>query len=446
MRIALVVATVAVSAAVSTVGHCAPPPLPDRPLTLEDCTAIALMSNPQIAGSEQNVISARASVTGARSSQYPQLSLSAVEGLSGSSGLGSTHNGLSSAGGHRREELDLSVGMTFWQKGRKERVEEGRALLRAADFGHAATAQALVEQVARDYYGVLAAQELVKVAQAGVESAQGHLEQVQAFIDAGAAAEVDVFPAEDDLARARLDLIDARGDARLAMAGLKNSMGLPPTRALEIAESPGLDDEEVPSLEEAIATALEARPELSSGRASVEANRYALAQADIERGPVTSIVAGYDLGYANWSDRTSSWDVLLTVSLPLLDGGATKAAATQARARLKGSQADLESQINQVELEVEQALVELERTQERVQASEVAVAAAEARLAAAEGKYRNAVGILLEVIDARVAVTEAHASRVQARYDYQTALVALERAMGTLAVPQTRGQNGPVDD
>jgi outer membrane protein len=443
----LVLAALALSAATATVGHCAPPlALPDRPLTLEDCTAIALARNPQVTASEQNVISARAGVTRARSSYYPQLSLSAVEGLTGASAFASQQNGLSAAGDHTREELDLALGVTLWQQGRQEAVGESEALVRAADFGHASTTQALVEQVASDYYGVLAAQQLVGVAQAGVESAQGNLGQVKAFVDAGSAADVDVFAADDDLARAQLDLIDARSNARLAMAALKNTMGLSPATALELAESPARGDEEVPSLQEAIAIALEARPELAADRASLQANRYALAQAEIERGPVTGVTAGYDQGYAHWSDRTSSWEVLLTVSLPLLDGGATKAAAAQARARLKGSEADLESRINQVELEVEQALVELERARERVQASAVSVTAAEARLAAADGKYQNGVGILLEVIDARVAVTNARASQVQARYDYQTALVALDRAMGTLGVPAPPKQNGAADD
>jgi outer membrane protein len=446
MRIAMAIATLVASAAAITVGHCAPPPIPDRPLTLADCTAIALARNPQIAASEQNVISAKAGVTRARSSYYPQLSLAAVEGLTGSSGFRSTQSGLSTAGDHTREELDLALGMTLWQQGRKERVEESNALLRAADFGHASTTQTLIEQVAADYYSVLATEQLVAVAEAGVESAQSHLEQVKAFIDAETAADVDVFPAEDDLARARLDLIDVRSNARLAMAALKNSMSLPPTTALELAESPAAGDEELPSLQEAIARALEARPELSADRASLQANRYALAQAEIERGPVTSVTAGYDQGYVNWSDRSSSWDVLFAVSLPLLDGGATKAAAAQARAQLKQSEAGLRSRIDQVELEVEQSLVELERTRERVQASAASVTAAEARLAAAEGKYQNGVGILLEVIDARVAVTDARASQVQARYDHQTALVALERAIGTLNVPELEGGDGAVHD
>jgi outer membrane protein TolC len=70
------------------------------------------------------------------------------------------------------------------------------------------------------------------------------------------------------------------------------------------------------------------------------------------------------------------------------------------------------------------------------------VAAAQARLAAAEGKYHQGVGILLEVIDARVAVTSALANQVRARYDHQTALVNLQWAIGTLAPPAAAPAGG----
>jgi outer membrane protein TolC len=441
MRIALLGAMLLALEVLGGIAYGAPPPeLPDRPLTLEDCTAIALARNPQIAASEQRVVSAQAGVVRARSSYYPQLSLAAVEGRTGGSALSSgTSTG---SRDHTREELDLSLGMTLWQAGRKEAVGQSRSLLTAAGHDQATTTQNLVEQVANDYYGVLATQQLVGVTEAGVESAQGHLEQVQAFIEAGAAADVDVFPAQDDLARAQLDLIDARSNAQLAMAGLKNSMGVPPATVFTLAESPAPEERAIPSLEDALATALAGRREVLATRASTQAARYALAQAEIERGPVASVAAAYDRAYTQWSYRDSAWEVAAAVSWPLLDGGATKAAAAQARAQLRQSEADLQGVINQVELEVDLALVEANRTRERVQASAVSVTAAEARLAAAEGKYDNAVGILLEVIDARVAVTDARANQVRSRYDYQTALVALERAMGTLAAPEAAGAGG----
>jgi outer membrane protein len=427
-----VVLMVAAAAPPAPAAAPSPAALPDRPLSLDDCVVIALAHNPQITASQQGVIAAEAGLTRARSSYYPQLSLDSVEGFTGST-LGSADT---------RQDLDLAARLTLWRRGRAENVAVSATSLHASELGHVSTVRDLVQQVAGNYYAVLAAHELLAVAQGGVESAQSHLEQVKARAALGATAEVDVFPADDDLARAQLDLIDARSDVRLALARLKHTLGVPPDTALDLAPAAPAVAGEFPSLAEALQTARTRRSELMQAEAVTRASRYAVTLARIGRGPLLDVSAQYDRGYADWNALDPAWGLLLTASWPLFDGYATRSDETSARAQLSRSEANLQQAINQVGLEVEDALVEAERTRERVDASAKSVAAAQARLAAAEGKYHQGVGILLEVIDARVAVTSALANQVRARYDHQTALVNLQRAIGTLAPPAAAPAGG----
>ena len=412
-------------------GRCASDELVSgQPLTLEECVVIALENNPQITISEQGLITAQTRVTRARSSYYPQLSLSATEAVS--------DGRFDAAGGdgtERQEAADVVLRQTLWERGRADSVAESRAASEATQWQHAATLQGLVDQVAADYYGLLAAQQLVGVAEGGMESAQSHLEQVKARIEVGATAEVDVFPAEDDLARAELDLIDARSGVRLAAAALRNSMGVSQETEIELAPAAPLEGMETPSLKEALAVAQEIRPEVLSSLASLQGSGKALNLAKIRRGPLADLSREYDWGYTDWEARDGAWDLRLSLGWPLFDGYSTEADVVAGRAGLRRSEADLQRTMNQVGLEVETALVSVERAWERVSASQKSVAAADARMRAAEGQYQQGVGIFIEVIDARTALTEAQASEVRARYDYRTALVALERALGTLRVP-----------
>lgn len=402
--------------------------IPARPLTLEECTTIALRNNPTITTAEQGVVAAEAGAMAARSSYYPQLSLSAVEGVMSRT---------STVGSERREDLDLVVSQTLWQRGRRQSVEQSAYSLQAAAFDRTTTVQSLVEQVASGYYSVLAATQLVGVAEAGVASAQSHLEQVQARADVGATAEVDVYPAQDDLARAELDLIDTRSNVQLAFARLRNTMGVSPGLKLDLAEATFAELPQPPSLEQALQTARQQRPEVLGSSAAVSARERSLSLARIRRGPLADVSGVYAQGYTDWAAQDPSWDLLLSISWPLFDGYNTRSDVIAAKASLTRQEADRQRVVNQVGLEVDNALVEVNRTRERMQASAKSVAAAEARMAAAEGKYQQGVGILLEVIDARVAVTRALADQVRARYDYQIALVALDRAQGTLPVPAT---------
>jgi outer membrane protein len=401
-----------------------------KPLTLEECVVIALQNNPQITISEQGVVTAQAGLTRARSSYYPQLSLSATEAVSDG-----RFDAAGDDGTERQEEVDVVLRQTLWERGRADSVAESQAASEATAWGHAATIQGLVDQVAADYYALLAVQQLVGVAESGVEAAQSHLEQVKARIEVGATAEVDAFPAEDDLARAELDLIDARSGVRLAAAALRNSMGVPQQTEFELAEAPPLEGTKTPSLGEALAVAQERRPEVLSSRASLQGSGKALNLAKIRRGPLADLSGEYDWGYTDWEARDGAWDLRLSLGWPLFDGYSTEADVVAARAGLRRSEADLQRTLNQVGLEVQTALVSVERAWERVAASQKSVAAADARMRAAEGKYQQGVGIFIEVIDARTALTQAQASEVRAQYDYRTALVALDRALGTLRVP-----------
>ncbi len=396
------------------------------PLTLSQCVLIALERNPGLAASGQRVIGADAALTRARSPYYPQLTLGLVEAVANDPADGT----------ERTEDASLVLRQTVWESGLRESVQESAARLESAEFGYASDVQSLVEQVATDYYGVLASDRLVEVAQAGVESSTRHLEEVQARIEVGVSAAVDEATAQDDLARAELSLIDARGLVRVARARLKTTMGLPQQTALELAPPPPVAEEDLPTLDQALATAERNRPDVRSSTAAVEASRKAARQAEIRRGPVADVSGLYDWGYLDWERRDPSWDLVLTLSWALFDGYARAADVDAARASLAQTEAQFQALLDQVGLEVESALTEVERARERVAATAKSVAAAEARLRAAEGKYQQGVGILLEVTDARAALTSAQADQIRAAYDYRTALVALERVLGTLPLPE----------
>jgi len=399
-----------------------------QPLSLTECILVALQNNPEIVSSQQGIIGAQAGLTRARSDYYPQLSLNASEGI--------TSGGISAPRSSEwRNEIGLGLNMTLWRSGRSANVAESRLELEMAKLGHIDTMQALAERVATDYYAVLASQELVAVADVGVEAAQQHLQDVKTRIRLGAAAEVDIFAVEDDLARTELDLIDARSGVRSALAHLKFTMGVAYTTDLQIAAVPMGVAEALPSLAEAVNSAMDKRPDVLANRKAIRSRQYALEQAQTKRGPTVELGGQYGRSYTDWRANDDSWNVLATASWPLLDGQATKADETSARASIRHSEAALQLLLNQVALQVENALVEIDRTTERMKASEKSVAAAQAHLRAAEARYRQGVGILLEVTDARAALTSAAASQVRVRFDYQVALVALQRATGMLALP-----------
>lgn len=399
------------------------------PLTLQDCLRMAFQDSPKVASSRLAVVGAQAQLTGAKSSYYPQLSLSAAQGTAGSGVSGSDET-------RWRNEADLNLGLTLWRSGRTESVRQSDLQLQVAEVNRVDTLQGLVQQVTVDYYKVLASKELLGVAEAGFASAQQHLYQVQTLIKYGRTADVDIYAAEDDLARAELDLINARSGVQSALSGLKFTLGVPYTTELDVAPAEAGPSETVPRLEEAVDLAMRERPDVRADRMTLETRSLGLTQAKIGRGPTVEVGGRFAQPYSDWDAGNHSWSVLANVSWPLFDGGARKAGVTSAQAALQRAEVEQRQLANQVALDIQSALIEIERTTESLKATEKSVAAAQARLRAAEAKYSKGVGILLEVTDARASLTSAAASRVRAGFDHRVALIALQRSMGVLPLPE----------
>ncbi|MBN1461230.1 MAG: TolC family protein, partial [Armatimonadetes bacterium] len=221
----------------------APPPELSGPLTLEQCILLALERNPQLTVSEQSVVGAGASLTRARSPYYPQLTLGLLEAVG---------DDPSDDGTERTADASLVLRQTIWQSGLRESVQQSAAQLQSAEYSYTSDVQLLVEQVAVDYYGVLAADRLVGVAQAGVESSEQHLKEVQARIEVGVSARVDEATAQDDLASAQLSLIDARSLVKVARAQLKTTMSVPQLTQLQLAQPAPVSARDVPTLATAL--------------------------------------------------------------------------------------------------------------------------------------------------------------------------------------------------
>lgn len=408
-----------------------PPVAPDLPpdgWSLEMCVAAALRGNPAVAIARASIWSSEAAIDRARSDQYPQVTADASA---------TTGSSAASTGPWTTTSSNLGVGVdwTFWETGRHDTVMQSRSNLDASRMDYADVLQSLVEEVAVDYYAVLASRELVAVAEDGLRASEQQLAEVLARIADGDLAEVEQYSAEADRASAELDLIDARTGEQLALANLRNAIALDRAEAFSVRADALYVDWQPPALEEAIALAAAGRPNLLSRQATVRARQYALESARDQRRPQFSVGGSGGLEPFAGERRRLQWSLSAKVTWPLFDGDARKAQETQARASLQQARATLRQAELQASLEVEQAYIELERTEERIRASERSLAAARAQLDGARGRYAEDKGILLEVTTARAALTGAEANLVQARFDRQVALISLRRATGTLPVP-----------
>ncbi len=281
------------------------------------------------------------------------------------------------------------------------------------------------------FFAARTAKDLVGVARDALANQEKHLGQVKGFVEAGTHPEIDLTQARADRANAELQLINAEGTYAVARATLVQAMGV--ERSIDY----DLSDEEFPSIEgedggveTLVDEAKRKRPEMLNLRLNRQSQELSLRTAHDMIWPSLGLSGSInDSGPA--IDRTT-WNFtgLLTLGIPLIQGGAINAQIRQAEGQLVQAKAQIGTQSLQVRLDVEQARIGIRGAKAAIATAEDAFSNSRDRLRLAEGRYQAGAGSIIELGDAQLALTTAAAQKVQAQYQLYTARAQLLKALG----------------
>ena len=316
------------------------------------------------------------------------------------------------------------------------------AALRVAKHFKAAARNQLQEteadialQVRSAYLTAGLAQRLVGIAVESRRVAAEHLAQVEAFFEAGTAAEFDVLRARVDLENRDPIVVQAENGATLAVLDLKRLVNIPARQPVRLVSE--LDPTLVDVDEEALREMVMDRPALQAAAEAVGMREEAVNIAKGNRLPTVTFLGtmGFQAypddplppGFDEWR---KDWSAALSISMPLFDGFRTKGEIDQARADLKTAElqeTQLEESLN---LQLSAALAEYRAARSQILARRQTVTMAERALELAEARFANGLSTQLEVSDAALLLDQARVNEVQALYDYVRALATLERLSG----------------
>lgn len=419
-------------------------PPPDRPLKLEEAIQIAFQNHGDIGVAQEQLVGAKQRVISARAPLFPQIETTFSWQRNNLKRIGQTLSQQGFVVGaitshsltHRYE---TAVSQTVWDMNRtRTLVWQAKAGVLGAEAGVGLARTTVAFDVANTYFEQLRREKLLALAQQQVEQAKKHLEMVQAQVDAGVSARIDLNPVRVELKQAEFNLVSAQNNARIAATNFRNALGLGRGPALKLEDV----SEEVPSavgsLEDYVAEALRLRPDLAQVKASVQQAEASLALAKINARPQANITGSYVYGIGD-SPTQRQLFLLGSVSIPLFNAGALKADVLEARSNLESNRIRLQQLTKDISANVEAAYSNLVSAVERITAANALVDSARENLAAANEKYRLGVGIALEIVDAQIQFFSAQNSAAEALYDYHIAKANLDRAIGVWAAERPQG-------
>lgn len=320
-----------------------------------------------------------------------------------------------------------------------------RAALRIAKFTQESsywnlrdTVDRIVARVRTQFDSILLNRSLITVQEESTRLLENQLQDQQNRFKAGSVPRFNVLRAEVELSNVRPNLIRARNDYLIAQLELCKTLGLPagPGGDPQLLLVGQLSGSPRPfSLSTALQVARERRPLLKVQRQNIliETEQIKVALAGYK--PRLDINAGYEARNSilsnDLSDVINGWFFGVTGRWEIFDGLATSGRTQQARSRLETARLNYLDSLQQVELEVQKAFARMRQAQETIESQQKNVEQALEALRLATERLDAGAGTQLDVLDARVALTRARITELQARADYQIALAEFDRVTAT---------------
>jgi outer membrane protein len=427
-----------------------PPITPNSELTLQRATDIALRLHPRRKQSESEVGVAQARVGEANANLLPQAYGLGEYLRSTTNGIGNTvwlnealfprisgqNHDLPSGdfsqsfSSHNNWAAGVSLEQFLLDFGRmRGLVDEQRADRDAAEARLKLTDLDLIYEVAERFYGLLAAEQIVRVYEQAIVQREAHLHQAQVMAKADLRPGIDVTITQADLSRAEMNEIQARNAADDAKVALDAAMGLageaPPYRAVgDLTYEPV-----TATLDNLQATALRLRPDLKALFDEARAAGAQIQQAKSDYFPTANAQAGY-IAMSTGLPAANNYYAGLVVVWPLFNGFRTEQQVAEAREHQRAAEyaiADLQQRVIE---EVTTTFLNWQASIAVIKKAEQTLNASREGLRLADERYKQGLSSIVELDDAQRRLTEDSAAYVTALYNYSASKAAVQRATG----------------
>lgn len=295
-------------------------------------------------------------------------------------------------------------------------------------------------QVRTSFYGVLLASEQIKVQESNLQLLQEQLKTATDRFNAGTVSSFERLRAEVSVANAKVPLITARNNFRLAIEALRQALGFAtntPESLQKVPQFVGTLDYAPTTfdLPAAFSAAHANRPDLQR-----LAKLTAVREQDVRTQksgyyPTLGATAGYQFRNHPFAgnqlnEALDGWTIGLQSNWAVFDGRATAGKVAQAKSVLNQTKLSLAEAQLAVDVEVRRAFSQWQQANELVDASQKVVEQASEAVRLANARYNAGTGTQLDVLQAQTDLTTARTNQIQAFYTYNVAVAALRKATG----------------
>jgi cobalt-zinc-cadmium efflux system outer membrane protein len=324
---------------------------------------------------------------------------------------------------HEVLSLEVPVGLGIK---RARRIDLAKEELTLADVDVQTELRTLRRNLRGAYYGLLAADDAVRIAGEIVAVAERGQQVAQARFDEGAAPKLDVLQADLGVARARADLEVTRSARARAQSDLNAVLNQPPATSIVLADRL-TDLAAIPGFEAAMALASTSNPDLVAAERELAVEQRHVDLLRAERWPTPTFTFGGVFDAPGEFKAGAMGGV--SIGLPLFSrnqGEIAQSLATSAQIRARHDAVH-----RMVESGVFGAVATVDAQRKQADTyRQTLVPTATAILGLAEESYRLGRSSVLSVLDAQRSYRDVSREYLQSLLDLQMAIADLEEIIG----------------
>ena len=394
-------------------------------MPLQEAVRIALENNPALQQTERSIALAEESLKVAKAGKGVSVTASGSGNASKTEGSDTSE----SLSARVRGSLPIYSGNKL-----ESQIESAELGIDVAKLNFLQAQDDLVYRVVTAYIDALENYATTQVDLQTETNLADHERNIAALYDAGATARIDLLRAQVETSNAQQTTAKSHAAYEVSLTNLATLLSLEGIATLtveNVATALELGD-----IETYLALADERRADLRADALKLSQGELDIEIARANKRPTISAEVGAGLGA-----QSSRWHITPDISggvsatWNIFDGGITRAQIQQAEIELEQLKLALQSDTDTVHEDVITAYKNLKIAVMRLRTTQRAVQLAEEERYIATERYRAGEGILLDILDAEVALTTARKNNVSATYDVARYRFALAHAIGdTLSV------------
>lgn len=400
-------------------------------LTLREAVERTASVHPEVLAARLRAIEAEANVAKARAAYQPQLSASIGTAYQTTNlqGIGVVLPGFDGrVGPYRTFNMRPVLSQTVLDLKLISQIRATKEHRLAAEQQAEAVREASQLAVVELYLEALEAESRAIAAGARVKTAQAALAQAREREIGGAASKLDVARAEQQYRAERAAEAGLRGQIASAKARLARAIGLE-TEIEELAD-PALNAHEIPLADELLRRGQENRFDVRAAESRWRAAGKETERAQRDRLPTLAAVGDYGLLGAGPDRALSTYQVGVSVQIPIWTGGRIEAEVKAARARRDAAEQEWKLARLRVAEQVRAGMAEWKAAEESRRESELGRAAAREALDLSRLRFESGLATNLDVVTAQSQLAQAEDGEIRARYDALIARARLAHAAG----------------